>query len=114
MVGFAYTAASATADPGGFGLGNLSGSGTSPVSVPTLGDLDVALPDQPSAPTAVAGDTENANANGDKKVVAIAKPALPIAVTPLDGATRLTLMLLCAIAWALLTHLGLTRLRRTP
>lgn len=113
VVGFAYTAASATADPGGFGIGNLGGSSGSDVPLPSLGNLDVALPDLPAAPSAVAGTNTDKGDSG-KDTVAIAKPALPIAVTPLAGATRLTLIVLCAVAWALLTHFGVTRLRHTP
>ncbi len=111
VVGFAYTAASATADPGGFGIGNLGGSGDTGSALGTTGNTTVALP--PLTETITTPATNNATTPKPKPVIAIAKPALPISVIPLDGATRLTLIVFCAIAWALLTHLGLTRLRRT-
>ncbi len=111
VVGFAYTAASATADPGGFGLGNLGGDGDNNVALPAIGSLTPSLPDLGGSVTAPVTDT--ATKPDRKPVIAITKPALPIAVTPLSDATRLTLLLLCAVAWAVLTHLGLTRLRRS-
>ncbi len=108
VIGFAYAAASATADPGGFGLGNLTGdvggagslSGLTVVA-PTLGG-DLALaPPLPSV-------TQPARRAGDR----LARPLLPAATTPLNGAARSTLLVVCLVAWASLTHLGITRLRR--
>lgn len=110
VVGFAYTAASATADPGGFGLGNLGGDG--PGALPSLGNLDTKLPDL--APVVTDPITVPAVPTKRAPQVAASKPILPIAITPLDGVTRVTLLVVCAVAWAFLTHLGLTRLRRTP
>jgi hypothetical protein len=112
VVGFAYTAASATADPGGFGLGNLGGDGDSGPSLGSLGSLTTSLPDLGASVTTPVADTAD-KAPERKPVIAITKPALPIAVTPLDGVTRLTLLLLCGVAWAFIPHIGLTRLRRT-
>lgn len=112
VVGFAYTAASATADPGGFGIGNLGGSGDDGPSLGAFGSIDTPVPSLGDNVTAPTNDTSATP--GRKPVVAVTKPALPIAVIPLDGATRLTLIVFCAVAWALLTHFGLTRLRHTP
>lgn len=111
VVGFAYTAASATADPGGFGIGNLGGSADGGPALSTVGSITTPLAPLVGDTTAPVADVPRTER---KPVVAIAKPVLPISVTPLAGATRLTLLLLCAVAWALLTHLGLTRLRQTP
>lgn len=114
VVGFAYTAAGATADPGGFGLGNLGGTGdNSGAKLPSLGSVDVALPDLPDSPAAVAGGTDDGGTERGP-VIKDRLPARAIAVTPLGGATRLTLIVFCAVAWALLTHFGLQRLRETP
>ncbi len=108
VVGFAYSAASATADPGGFGLpdltGGFDGNAVLPnlsVTVPSLGELPTALVPEAPAPTK------------RKPTVAVVKPVLPIATSPLDSATRASLLVVCAVVWALLTHLGITRLRRT-
>ncbi|MDP1794494.1 MAG: hypothetical protein Q8K63_10205 [Acidimicrobiales bacterium] len=114
VVGFAYTAASATADPGGFGIGNLGGSGDSEAGSPLGAIGSITTPLAPIGDVVTAPTETTTKGGDDKQVVAIAKPALPIAVIPLDGATRLTLIVLCAIAWALLTHFGLTRLRHNP
>lgn len=111
VVGFAYTAASATADPGGFGLGSLGGNGDSGPSLGSIGSITAPLPSLGGDVTTPVAET--ATKPGRKPVATIAKPVLPIAVTPLNGSTRMTLLLLCAVAWALLTHFGLTRLRRT-
>ena len=109
VVGFAYTAASATADPGGFGIGDLTGGFSSPVALPSL---NVTVPSLGELPSTLA--PEPVAAAPKRPVIVAAKPLLPIGTTPLDAATRLTLLIVCAVAWALLTHLGINRLRRTP
>ncbi|MEY2397651.1 MAG: hypothetical protein QOJ00_825 [Actinomycetota bacterium] len=111
VVGFAYSSASATADPGGFGIGDLTGG--LPESAPAvLPNLDVAVPSIGDVPLALAPPTPTPAKR--RPAVAVVKPVLPIATTPLNSATRLTLFLACAVAWALLTHFGIDRLRRTP
>jgi hypothetical protein len=109
VVGFAYTGASATADPGGFGIGDLVGGLPGPTVLPSL---NVTVPDLPNLTTALVPEAPTPKKH--RPVIAIAKPVLPIGVTPLDSATRITLLIVCAVAWALLTHVGINRLRRTP
>jgi hypothetical protein len=81
------------------------------VAAPVLPNLSVTLPSLGELPTALV--PEVAAPSKRKPAVAIVKPVLPIATNPLDSATRASLLVVCAVAWALLTHLGITRLRRT-
>jgi hypothetical protein len=108
VIGFAYTAASATADPGGFGIGDLGGSGG---ALPSIGNVDTPLPDLAVAPAPVTEPT-GSKPRGRAEAI-VDKFPTAVAVTPLGSATRLSLWVFCAVAWAFLTHLGLTRLRRT-
>lgn len=109
VVGFAYSAASATADPGGFGLGDLTNGDQ---SVGALPSLDVAVAPTPDTPVALAPETPTAPTK-HRPASTLAKQARFVAVTPLDGVTRTTLLVVCAVAWLVITHLGLSRLRRT-
>ena len=108
VVGFAYSAAGATEEPGGFGLSDLTGD---------LGNF--ALPSLNVAP-APLGDLTPTTPPAEelvplkKPTKTIAAPLLPAATQPLAGATRMMLLVICLAAWAGLTHLGITRLRRTP
>lgn len=114
VVGFAYTAASATADPGGFGIGNLGGDGPTAGNFSPSVTAEVALPPLSAAPTAVASVDDAEEPREPRATRDIDRAPRVLAVVPLDGATRLTLVVICAIAWALLTHFGITRLRQAP
>ena len=108
VVGFAYSAASATEDPGGFGLGDLGGSGDSTVPLPSLNVTDAGLGGLGAAPSLTPETPTKTN----RPTVKITTPARRIISTvPLDGATRSILLVVCLVAWIALTHLGITRLR---
>ena len=108
VVGFAYSAASATEDPGGFGLGDLGGSGDNTVTLPSLNVTDAGLGGLGAAPSLTPETPTKTN----RPTVKITTPARRIISTvPLDGATRSILLVVCLVAWIALTHLGITRLR---
>lgn len=110
VVGFAYSAVGATADPGGFNLGNLGGDGTSSIGLPSINTGG--LPDLGGIGSPSLEPTTSGTKAEPKPVERITSPASRIIATvPLDGATRGVLLVVCLIAWAFLTHLGITRLR---
>lgn len=111
VVGFAYTAASAVEDPGGFALGDLAGGGASGGGIPSvsLGAPDLGGTDVPAFTPPAAAPTR------PKPRLDVLSPARRvIATVPLDGATRGFLFVFCLVAWVTLTHFGVTRLRANP
>ncbi|MEY2467652.1 MAG: hypothetical protein QOF21_350, partial [Actinomycetota bacterium] len=42
-----------------------------------------------------------------------ARRLVPAVTSPLDSSTRMMLFVVCLAAWIALTHLGITRLRKT-
>jgi hypothetical protein len=112
VLGFAYTAASANAEPGGFGLGNLGDSvlgntfTAAPSSTP-LPDLSPSFApvETPSAPVAATPKVLQS------KPAASALPK-PLADFAMDPATRWLLAVVCVVAWAVLTHTGIGRLKK--
>jgi hypothetical protein len=111
VLGFAYTAAIANEEPGGFGLGNLLDT-TGVLGTQTLAPLDVrpSLPDV--APTAAPVDTPAAPKAAPLPARRAASniPA-PLRDFAMDPATRWMVALISVLAWALLTHAGARRLR---
>jgi hypothetical protein len=111
VLGFAFTAASATAEPGGFGIGDLGGPGVLASSTTAPSSLAGALPDV--APVAAPLETPAAPASQQLR----SRPASSRIPTPfgdfdMDPATRWLLALVSVAAWAALTHAGASRLKR--
>ena len=108
VVGFVYTATSAVDEPGGFNIGNLVGSidtpalAVAPPLTPTL------VPDVPAVPGLQAPPAPAPV----KRAAPIASVVPPRLTEALDSAMRWTLAIICLVAWAALTHLGITKLRR--
>lgn len=108
VVGFAYTATSAVDEPGGFNIGNLVGS----IDVPSV---DLAPSFTPSLIPSVGVVTEPAPTTLAPRLpttrstpIAVARPRLTDA---LDSSVRWILAIVCLTAWAVLTHLGIRKLR---
>lgn len=111
VIGFAYTAATATDEVGGFGIGNLAdqvlGQQLLPAAeTPSLPDLAPAPApiDTVAAPTAAPARTL------ESRPAATRLPA-PLGGFDMDPATRWLLGLGCILVWAALTHAGARRLR---
>lgn len=129
LVGFAYTSVAANDEPGGFGLGGLLGGDFTSDGGTTLGGFDA---DEPSSGTSLASVTTGPLAPlADATAVGAVEPApapsapaataappprrvapriLPVSFA-MDPTRRAVLALVCLAGWALLTHLGLRRLR---
>jgi hypothetical protein len=130
LVGFAYTSVAANDEPGGFGLGGLVGGdfsdfgGSSSLDgfdadAATSGTSLAAVTSGPLAPLADAtaiGAVEPAAAPSAPAATAAPPPRrvapriLPVSFA-MDPTLRAVLALVCLAGWALLTHLGLRRLR---
>jgi hypothetical protein len=111
VVGFAYTAANAQDEPGGFGLGNLVdqvlGEKFLPAaSTPPLPELAPAPAPLDAAPAPAAAPARNLRS----QPAATRLPA-PLGDFDMDPATRWLLGLGCIVVWAALTHAGAKRLR---
>jgi hypothetical protein len=112
VLGFAYTAANAEDEPGGFGIGSLASgvlgeSFAAPAATtPALPELTpaVAPVDMPSAPAAAPTRTLRSQP-------ATTRVATPLGDFDMDPATRWMLGLACVLIWAALTHAGAGRLR---
>ena len=111
IVGFAYTAATATDEPGGFGLGNLADQ--------VLGERLVPAADTPSlpdlAPAPAPLDTVTAPAATPARTLqsrpAATRLPAPLGDFDMDPATRWLLGLACIVVWGALTHAGARRVR---
>jgi hypothetical protein len=110
LVGFAFTSASAHAEVGGFGLGDLAtptpggGSGvlgTNLAAAPVASGTATALPSLSPAPSA----TPPASAPAVRR----AAPAAAILPYRMGTASRWAIGILGLLVWAFLTHLGARR-----
>jgi hypothetical protein len=111
VVGFAYTAATATDEVGGFGIGNLAdqvlGQQLLPAAdLPALPDLATTPAPLEAAPAPVAAPARTL----PSRPAATRLPA-PLGDFAMDPATRWVLGLACVVVWAALTHAGAKRLR---
>jgi hypothetical protein len=110
VLGFAYTSTTASAEPGGFGLGDLlAGSGAAPYGAgvaPSLGASVV--PDLNAAPPVAAAPTEVAVAAARPRA---ARPAAFIHFGPMKASARWALAIVSLLIWAALTHVGARRLK---
>ena len=105
VLGFVYTSTSATAEPGGFGLADLALPSVGPV---VSGDTVVAPP--PVVPDLSAAAPVAAPAQRGA-AAASTRPAPFLHFGPMDSATRWLLAIVAFAVWAVLTHLGVRRLR---
>jgi hypothetical protein len=125
LVGFAYTGVAANAEPGGFSLGSL-GSFTEDggfSSFDTTESTTVKPPDLAAVAAGSHGAMPELPAAAPVDAAAPPAAAAPAPPPPaprarlaavdfaMDPAHRAVLALLCLPLWALLTHLGLRRLR---
>jgi hypothetical protein len=111
VLGFVYTGAAAEAEPGGFGLGDLGGDGSTPALgpvEPAVAGVQVVAPDL--AP-AVAPPPADPPATSAVRPAAARSVATPVGDFDMDPAVRWVLGLGCAVAWAALTHAGARKLR---
>ncbi|HEX2851152.1 MAG TPA: hypothetical protein VHN98_11385 [Acidimicrobiales bacterium] len=122
ILGFVYTGAFASDEPGGFGLGDLGGSLSDasfgpalPSSAITAGPADVVAPPLAAAPAVSATPAPAAPdagpASPPRTRTVTRYRTVAAMVTPMAGASRAALALACLAVFALLTHLGLRRLR---
>jgi hypothetical protein len=111
VLGFAFTAASATAEPGGFGIGDLAGP-SGDIRTPSGADVagvEVAAPATPSLdPAPIVPATPQAL----RPARAARAVPTPLGDFDMDPATRWLLGLASVVVWAALTHAGASRLRK--
>jgi hypothetical protein len=108
-LGFAYTAASAITEPGGFGIGDLGTGDTGAPAVTEVAGLQVAAPT--ATPALEAPAAAAAAPQAIQPVRAARRLAAPLGAFDMDPATRWLLALVSVVAWAALTHAGARRLR---
>ena len=130
LIGFAYTGVAATDEPGGFGIGGLLGAtfgsedGASSFDTPSDGPVGVGLDDGPAAAAddvaSIAPDIDPTTVEPEPPATPeVAAPAAPRPARPrlrplafaMDPQQRAVIAFFCFSIWALLTHLGLRRLR---
>jgi hypothetical protein len=109
VLGFAYTAASATAEPGGFGIGDLGVDVPAAAPATEVAGLQVTAPEAPAL-EAVA-PVEAAAPTPIQPVRAARAVPTPLGDFDMDPATRWLLGLVSVVAWGALTHAGARRLR---
>jgi hypothetical protein len=113
VVGFVYTSATASTEPGGFGLGNLLDDAPAIPAVaaggPPAPTTDLGLPDLSADGLTAPAAAASAAARG--AAVPRAKPAAFIHFGSMKGTTRWALAVVSFLVWAALTHVGARRLR---
>jgi hypothetical protein len=110
VLGFAYTAATATTEPGGFGIGDLADSAGNVVpALPAVAGLQVTAPE--ATPALAAPAAEPVAPRAIQPVRSARRLATPLGDFDMDPATRWLLALVSVVAWAALTHAGARRLR---
>ena len=130
LIGFAYTGVAATDEPGGFGIGGLLGAtfgsedGESSFDASAEEPFGLGLDAGPATAAVATPDGDRAVATSAVEPLPAAPPevAAPVAPPParprlqplsfaMDPQQRALLAFSCFSIWALLTHLGLRRLR---
>ncbi len=109
VAGFAYSAVSAVDEPGGFNLGNL-------IAAPGLPSLSLAPglnSDSALGPLAPTTELTAGPSTPPPRPAGTVSTARPVRLAAsLGSALRWSLGLVCLVVWALLTHFGITRLRK--